>query len=347
MRHNLTIQVGDGKSVFFWTDLWIGDFALKDKFPRIFALSRNKSGFLVDFGFKVGLDWNWSIPLRRPLFDWEKLQWNNLLECLNNFKPSNTEHDWVRWFGSSDGSFSVKSLRLLIGPNRSGESMWNECVWIGFTPPKVEIFVWLVLWGRVPVKMELSRRGMSNLGCILCPLCKLFPESVSHLFFSCSGIWPIWMYFCRLLGISTVLPREPKLFFEAWGALGDPNHKEWFLVILFVVLWSIWLFRNEVIFQNKKVDWLQLNFLIRFRLAYWHIAKFPGCFLSLDCLMTDFSLTMSPKRRSSCPTPTPRWVPPPIGFLKLNIDGAVSLCLKGGIDGLLRDEKGSILFQFS
>ncbi|KAK9041974.1 hypothetical protein V6N11_017058 [Hibiscus sabdariffa] len=199
--------------------------------------------------------WNWPIPLRRPLFDWEKLQWNNLMECLNNFKPSNVEHDWVRWFGSSDGSFSVKLLRLLIGPNRSSESMWNEYVWIGFAPPKMEIFVWL-------------------------------------------------------LGISTVLPRDLKLFFEAWGALGDPNHKECF----------IWLLGTSQV---------------------------PDCFLSLDCLMIDFSLVMSPKHSSRCPAPTPRWVPPPIGFLKLNIDGAVSSCLKGGIGGLLRDEKGSILFQFS
>ncbi|KAK8559336.1 hypothetical protein V6N13_098910 [Hibiscus sabdariffa] len=63
--------------------------------------------------------------------------------------------------------------------------------------------------------------------------------------------------------------------------------------------------------------------------------------------MTDFSLAISPRCISSCPAPTSRWVPPPIGFLKLNIDSEVSSCSKGGIGGLLRDEKGSILFQFS
>ncbi|KAE8672310.1 Ankyrin repeat protein SKIP35 [Hibiscus syriacus] len=43
-------DVGDGKSVSFSSDFWLGDRPLKEKFPRIFAL--NKWGIIADFGTK-------------------------------------------------------------------------------------------------------------------------------------------------------------------------------------------------------------------------------------------------------------------------------------------------------
>ncbi|KAK8604935.1 hypothetical protein V6N13_082398 [Hibiscus sabdariffa] len=44
----------------------------------------------------------------------------------------------------------------------------------------------------------------------------------------------------------------------------------------------------------------------------------------------------------------PRWLPPPLGFLKLNVDGAVAAGgSKCGIRGLLTNDIGVILFQFS
>ncbi|GMI77874.1 hypothetical protein like AT2G34320 [Hibiscus trionum] len=46
--------------------------------------------------------------------------------------------------------------------------------------------------------------------------------------------------------------------------------------------------------------------------------------------------------------PQSHWTPPPRGFLKLNVDGALSVeTNKGGIGGLLRDEDGIQLLCFS
>ncbi|KAK8492915.1 hypothetical protein V6N12_038615 [Hibiscus sabdariffa] len=44
----------------------------------------------------------------------------------------------------------------------------------------------------------------------------------------------------------------------------------------------------------------------------------------------------------------PSWLPPPLEFLKLNVDGAVAAGgFKCGIEGLLKNDKGVILFLFS
>ncbi|KAK8488363.1 hypothetical protein V6N11_072797 [Hibiscus sabdariffa] len=77
-------------------------------------------------------------------------------------------------------------------------------------------------------------------------------------------------------------------------------------------------------------------------------AKFGECSISLDCIVNDpfvaTNLCLEPGSRvvALCRTP------PPVGFAKLNVDGPLSSSLKmGGLGGLLRDEYGIILFNFS
>ncbi|KAL4301914.1 hypothetical protein GQ457_10G019110 [Hibiscus cannabinus] len=163
-RANLSVQVGDGKHILFWDDVWLGNSFLKDQFPRFYALSCNKSGKVADFGRKIGARWVWHIPLRRGLFDRELPYWQEFMSRLNTFQSSVSGHDWVWWLGSSDGSFSVKSLKkLVIGP-LPPSNFWDDFVWIGFAPPKVELFVWLGMLERIPVKVELAKRGVNLSG---------------------------------------------------------------------------------------------------------------------------------------------------------------------------------------
>lgn len=42
-RDNLSLSLGNGRSVKFWLDLWLeGKVCLKDRFPRLFAISPQK-----------------------------------------------------------------------------------------------------------------------------------------------------------------------------------------------------------------------------------------------------------------------------------------------------------------
>uniref|UniRef100_A0A2N9IA56 Sec23/Sec24 trunk domain-containing protein n=1 Tax=Fagus sylvatica TaxID=28930 RepID=A0A2N9IA56_FAGSY len=40
--------VGDGRKVMFWQDLWCGDMPLKEAFPELFLISREKDAFVAD-----------------------------------------------------------------------------------------------------------------------------------------------------------------------------------------------------------------------------------------------------------------------------------------------------------
>ncbi|OMO82752.1 hypothetical protein COLO4_22852 [Corchorus olitorius] len=47
---NIFFSVGCGDRINFWHDAWSADTPLKDLFPRIFALSSLRDGFVVDYG---------------------------------------------------------------------------------------------------------------------------------------------------------------------------------------------------------------------------------------------------------------------------------------------------------
>ncbi|GMI90668.1 hypothetical protein HRI_002736100 [Hibiscus trionum] len=48
------------------------------------------------------------------------------------------------------------------------------------------------------------------------------------------------------------------------------------------VIWFVWLLRNEIVFNNCKLDSIQLLFLIKFRIASWFKARFRDSSSSIE-----------------------------------------------------------------
>ena len=59
----------NGMHIYIWDDIWVADGKLKDLFPRIYALTVNKTGMVHKFGQWIDGIWSWNIELRRLLFD--------------------------------------------------------------------------------------------------------------------------------------------------------------------------------------------------------------------------------------------------------------------------------------
>ena len=57
--------------------------------------------------------------------------------------------------------------------------------WVKVIPIKVNVFAWRVRMDKLPTRLNLSLRGM-EIPSILCPICGVEVESISHLLFSCS-----------------------------------------------------------------------------------------------------------------------------------------------------------------
>ncbi|KAK8539036.1 hypothetical protein V6N13_110242 [Hibiscus sabdariffa] len=188
---NISFFVGDGSRIQFWSDIWIETASLRSCYPRIYALSSKKAGIIAGFGkFTNGL-WNWNIPLRRALFDWELEVWDLFIDTINCGKVRLGIQDSVWWNSDSNDSFSVKSLLNLIGPPLGiKDVVWKYC-WSKLAPPNVEFFVWKAAYGRLATKVEMLKRNFNIQDSVLCPLCSIEQESISHLLCHCQVSWSI------------------------------------------------------------------------------------------------------------------------------------------------------------
>ena len=61
-------KVGNGSSVLFCLDCWVGDFHLKAKYTRLFSISQRKEARISDMGCWIDNSWHWNFLWRRQLF---------------------------------------------------------------------------------------------------------------------------------------------------------------------------------------------------------------------------------------------------------------------------------------
>ncbi|KAK1288774.1 hypothetical protein QJS10_CPB19g00248 [Acorus calamus] len=58
-------KVGDGRSTSFWHDVWLGDCTLKERFPGLYRLSRDRDGTVASFWCHGVSNGVWDVRLRR------------------------------------------------------------------------------------------------------------------------------------------------------------------------------------------------------------------------------------------------------------------------------------------
>ncbi|GJV97551.1 hypothetical protein Tco_1549128 [Tanacetum coccineum] len=121
-------NVGSGNNTNFWIDRWVGNQRLCDIFPRE--------------------------PRGRGCGDLEQLP-----RTLNDISLSHDCRDSWKWTPSEDNQFTVKSLARVVDEKRLQlDQSGHETVWNKLIMKKVNVFVWRVLKGRLPVLTELDKR---------------------------------------------------------------------------------------------------------------------------------------------------------------------------------------------
>ena len=115
----------------------------------------------------------------------------------------------------------------------------------------------------------------------------------------------------------------------------------------FAIVWSIWLLRNSTIFNGKALDFEEQVDIIKYRLASWFKARWPKSPHSISDIVRspkEISIPTVKKVSKRCSV----WEPPPLDFLKFNVDGsAKGKPGAGGIGGVLRDNNAVVKIVFS
>ncbi|GJU53281.1 RNA-directed DNA polymerase, eukaryota [Tanacetum coccineum] len=238
-------RVGDGQNTRFWLDTWILDVPFSVRFPRIYALEKDK---LASVAAKWGAS-SFDASFRRQVRDGaECQQWSDMLSLLGTVTLSSSINRWVCDL-NGEGVFHVKEIRSILD-DLFLPSAVEATRWVKFIPIKINVFAWRARLDRLPTRCNLFNRGVI-MDSSLCPLCGLVPEDSHHVFFQCNLAKIIFHRICRWWDLHWV---DVSTFVDwnAWFATIrlSSKLKLMFEGVFYVAWWHIWAFRNHSIFDE-------------------------------------------------------------------------------------------------
>ncbi|XP_071700547.1 uncharacterized protein [Rutidosis leptorrhynchoides] len=228
-------KIGDGMSTSFWNDIWVGNMSLKNRFKRLSYLEQD-----LDAKNTYGRAGSELAELQQLLF---------------SVPVSPDRPDWWYWDMSSKGVFTSKILSDLIDEKlfHSNGSFSSGTIRKSLIPKKVEVFVWRVLKGRIPVLVELDKRGV-DLHSVRCPICDNDIESICHSLLTCEKVRNVWHKIFDWWSVRRPpnLDLRSLLSVNSWHINSDLGKHMW-QAVTWTCIYHLWKNRNEKVFKNK--DW--------------------------------------------------------------------------------------------
>ncbi|XP_071728178.1 uncharacterized protein [Rutidosis leptorrhynchoides] len=123
---------------------------------------------------------------------------------------------------------------------------------INFLPKKIGLLIWRVKQNRIPVRVELDKRGV-DLDSVICPVCDGDLETVEHIFIHCQFAKDLWLRVFRWWNLNRLPYANMGELFQGCSDPNNPNKssKLW-KAIEWVCGYMIWWSRNLTVFQKKK-----------------------------------------------------------------------------------------------
>jgi hypothetical protein len=232
--------VGDGKKARFWQDVWLGDCALKICFPNLFAICNQKEWSVA----KALNNGSINLTFRRNFGEVQTQEWLDLSNMLQGTALSSFP-DSIRWCLDKKGVYTTISLyNEIFFPGF--ENKWMMCIWTAKIPLKIKIFLWQVCNDKIQSAEQLKKRNWE--GPVECKMCGQV-ESTEHIFVECVLAKFGWSLYRDVFGWATT----PNSLEDLSCKLVEGNKRENanFAFIFGCLAWSLWLMRNDLIFNNS------------------------------------------------------------------------------------------------
>ncbi|GJU20673.1 RNA-directed DNA polymerase, eukaryota, reverse transcriptase zinc-binding domain protein [Tanacetum coccineum] len=240
-----TCKIGNGVSTRFWDDSWCENQPLKLAFPHIYMLYSDRDCSITT---RLPILDSCSALRRPPRGGAESAQLNALRALIGDVVLSDDCDSWKRSLNASAG-FSVASVRSLVDDNTLDVDMYAT-KWNRYIPIKVNVFLCRLMLNKIPSRVNLDRKGI-DVCSVLCPICQDDVETVNHVFLSCDMAKDLWALMARWWNLDIPIFDNVVDWFEWLSSLHVSNMVR--LVLEGVgetLLWSIWRFRNLLIFSN-------------------------------------------------------------------------------------------------
>ncbi|XP_074299296.1 uncharacterized protein LOC141630363 [Silene latifolia] len=251
VKNAICWKLGSGKLVDIWSSRWVNG-ELPSFSPSFSEPKPSLSSFILESG-----DWNPSMLFRY-------FSPKTTKDIIAMEPPAPDIDDFIYWKFTEDGRYSAKSGYFFLwsqtfsatsARSRIDQFPW-QIIWTKKMPRKLSILIWRMAHNILPTNANLLSRGVNVAQD--CHLCHSSPETMSHLFRSCTIVQHLWK--SSWLGINPMAnPSTPFLTWmadflsylnrQSFGTGTDSN-----LIYFGCVLRAIWTFRNWVVFKDCPVE---------------------------------------------------------------------------------------------
>jgi hypothetical protein len=263
----VNFEVGDGTKIKFWLDIWCGSCSLKEGYPDLFRIARDKEALVVDhMCFQNGVV-SWVLNFTRPAQDWELESIASFLKLLYSSSAKGQGEDRLCWQGSASGAFQVKAYYKALLPTAGHVIPWKS-IWKTRAPPRVAFFVWAAALGRILTIDNLRKRHVIVID--WCYMCKGCGESIAHLLLHCLAAREIWSFIFSMFNILWVMPSGVMDLLSCWGhsCCNVRIRKIWDLIPS-CVFWCLWRERNSRSFEGKENNLMEIKLIFIRTLMEW------------------------------------------------------------------------------
>ncbi|GKV11754.1 hypothetical protein SLEP1_g22978 [Rubroshorea leprosula] len=252
----------------------------------VYLIPKGKEKECHQMGNTQSSTWKWNLSWRRILFQWEKEEAKELCKMIEEVKIyPGCANKW-EWRHSKDGLYSTSIAYAILTIEERGpvETKFFKRVWNPVLPSKIVAFNWKVMMDRIPTKLNLFKRGViKDMEDGKCTLCEVEDEDINHLFFNGNVVRWLWVACAKWWGITIKLDKDCRKTFESFGTwTKHPSIKEGWDNIWNTLVWSMWLARNQKIFQDSEANRGKIFELIQLRSFVWIKAKKARCYFNLS-----------------------------------------------------------------
>ncbi|KAL4323175.1 hypothetical protein GQ457_11G026520 [Hibiscus cannabinus] len=248
------------------------------------------------------------------------------VDCILEVPISLDRADTLIWGDHDSGLYTVRSgylfLRRPPSPPGPPPRLWKILAKLP-TIPKVRSFGWRCGRDALPVGSRLRDAGLSDGAC---PLCGFGFEDVLHVLRD----YPDSSTALCQAGFTGPLLSTDQVTVVGWLGLAASSLSLSSFALLLSVLWGLWRRRNTWVHERS--------------LYPLHLVVEDAVLLCRDYASASASAQVSPLAA----TAPPHWRRPPVGSIKVNVDGAFLPSARLGAIGVIaRDSSGAVLGGFA
>ena len=184
-------NLGDGKSVYFWTDLW-NEKCLHKKLPHLASYARHANTTVNEAIQNEFLEDLFQLPLSQQAYE-EFLELQIICDEAKERIALRNKDQWSYIWGSDEfyckKAYKVLQGEIIVIPH-------FKWIWESSCQAKHKFFFWLLLLDRLNTRNLLARKNF-NLQSYLCATLQCpREETLIHLFWTCPFAAQCWDYVC-------------------------------------------------------------------------------------------------------------------------------------------------------